>query len=114
VSIATIDGEPLESVTPLNPVRVGQWVRALAGPDGGPGEESFDLIVCTPTWLAGEVSRNGPIVGRHHLIVDRWDHEQVRGTLVCLFSREEADDWPELGLRLSRLGSWEFEDYQGR
>jgi hypothetical protein len=108
----TIEENDLESVTPIEPPYAGQWIRVLAGPDDGPGEETFDLLVCTPAWLANEVSYNVAIVGRHHLIVENWDAARVRAIVTDLFTREEGKDWHELALRLSRLGHWEFEDYQ--
>jgi hypothetical protein len=112
VSVWTIEGDDLESVTPIEPPYAGQWIRVLAGPEGGPGEESFDLLVCTPTWLANEVSNHVAIVGRHHLIVEKWDAARVREIVTDLFTREQGKDWDELALRLGRLGYWEFEDYK--
>jgi hypothetical protein len=86
----------------------------VAGPGDEPGEECFDLLVCTPAWLANEVSHKIAIVGRHHLIVEKWDPARVRDIVTDLFTREEGKNWSELALRLSRLGYWEFEDYRER
>jgi hypothetical protein len=108
----TSDHNDLESVTPIEPTYVGESIRVLAGPVGEPGEESFDLLVCTPAWLANEVSFTGHIVGRHHLIIERWEAARVREVVSNLFTREQGKDWHELALRLSRLGHWEFEDFQ--
>jgi len=112
ISVWTIDSDELESITPIEPTYAGQWIRVMAGPDDGPGEENFDLLVCTPAWLADEVSNHVAIVRRHHLIVEEWNATRVREVVTDLFTREEGKDWDELGLRLSRLGHWEFEDYQ--
>ena len=114
VSVWTIESDELESVSPIEPAYAGQWIRVLAGPEDEPGEESFDLLVCTPAWLAAEVSYNLAIVGRHRLIVEKWDAARVRDVVTDLFTREEGKDWDELALRLSRLGHWEFEDYRAR
>jgi hypothetical protein len=112
VSVWTIDGDDLESVTALDSTKVGQWIRVLAGPEGSIGEESFDILVCTPAWIASEVKRVGAVVGRHHLIVAAWDPIRVRELVGSLFTGVEAKDWLELANRLARLGFWEFEDYQ--
>lgn len=114
VSIWTVEHNDLETVVPPDPDFVAQWVRVMAGPQDDRGEESFDVLVCTPGWLAEEVSRNPPVVGRHHLIVDGWDAGRVRQTLTDLFTREEGDDWADLAVRLGRLGRWEFEDYRAQ
>ena len=37
---------------------------------GGQERESFDVTVCTPDWLARHVAKNGPELGRYHLIVE--------------------------------------------
>ena len=111
VAVWTIDGEPLESLVVENPAEVGEWIRVLAGPQGAAGEESFDLLVCTPTWLAREVAESGPQVGRHRLIIDTWNAANVKRVVAEFFEREVADDWLGLAPKLARIGHWEFEDY---
>jgi hypothetical protein len=90
VSVWTIDSDDLESVTPVRPTNAGQRIRVVAGPGDEPGEECFDLLVCTPAWLANEVSHKIAIVGRHHLIVEKWDPARVRDIVTDLFTREEG------------------------
>jgi hypothetical protein len=36
----------------------------------------------------------------------------LRVWLAARMQEVEADTWPEIGERLGRLGSWEFEDYR--
>jgi immunity protein 8 of polymorphic toxin system len=87
--------------------------RMLVGPTHGPGEESFDVTVCSPEWLA-ERCRDGDILdGRHHVIVSPDTFSKQRLT-VWLRRRVDAvagETWTEIGDKLSRLGLWEFEDY---
>jgi hypothetical protein len=83
----------------------------MFGPDGGEGEESFDVLVCTPTWLAREVERMGLVDGRHHLIVHEFNLERIRSFLVAYASTCAGETWQEVAAKLSRLGKWEFEDY---
>ena len=108
-----MDGDdPAEFVSPT-PETDGYWLRMIIGPYGSPGEESFDLLICTPTWLAAEVEKNGPQIGRHHLVVANLDlpramsflREQVEGRL-------SGETWHELAEKIARIGHWEFEDYQ--
>ncbi len=102
----------LETHVPRDPRDVGLLVQILAGPAGEIGEESFDVVVCTPRWLERWISEEGITVGRHHLIIDEWNFPQVKEYLVKAVESEEGRDWEELGHRIGRLGKWEFEDYQ--
>ncbi|MGW7680173.1 immunity 8 family protein [Kribbella sp. NPDC054772] len=88
------------------------WVRLLVGPAGGAGEESFDVLVCTPVWLQRLVQEEGPQLGRHHLIVDELDVPRVLTFLRRRFEEVEAPTWSALAGKLARIGYWEFEDYQ--
>jgi Immunity protein 8 len=92
----------------------GVLVQIMAGPADGPGSESFDVVVCTPSWLGELARRDGPITGRHHLIVDRFDADQVRSYLTAEVEAEEAPSWKALAERIGRIGKWEFEDYAER
>lgn len=101
----------IETYVPADPADDGVWVRLIVGPADGPGEESFDVLVCTPLWLRKVVASEGPQIGRHHVIVDPFD----LGVAVEFLRREieslEADDWEALGEKVARFGYWEFEDY---
>lgn len=101
----------LERFVPDDPENVGVLIQVLAGPVDGPGEESFDIMVCTPDWLKSWVRTHGPTIGRHHLIVERYEFARVEDFIVSAIEAEEAATWEELGLRVGRIGKWEFEDY---
>lgn len=94
-----------------DPDNDGVWIRLLVGPADGAGEESFDVLVCTPLWLRGVIAKDGPQIGRHHLLVHPFDLAQAQEFLRVQFESVEAPDWPTLGEKLARLGYWEFEDY---
>jgi hypothetical protein len=106
------DVDDLESYQPGDPENFGLLVQVMAGPADGPGEESFDVMVCTPGWLAERVRSGGPLIGRHYLIVDTYDFATIETVLANAVESEEAPTWNELGERLGRIGKWEFEDYQ--
>ena len=89
----------------------GVLIRLIVGPADGPREESFDVLVCTPLWLREIISREGPQIGRHHLIVDPLDLRKATSFLRRQVESVEAADWPTLGAKLARIGHWEFEDY---
>lgn len=50
-----VDPDPdLDHFTPADDADVGILVQLLVGPAGEQGEESFDVVVCTPRWLERE------------------------------------------------------------
>lgn len=109
LSSADID---VETYVPDDPATDGVWIRLIVGPADGPGDESFDVLVCTPNWLRNVVAEEGPQIGRHRLIVDPFDLTVARDFLRRQVESVEAPDWPTLAEKLGRLGYWEFEDYQ--
>ena len=38
-------------------------VRLIVGPTPGSGEESFDVVICSVEWLAGQVAHDGIVDG---------------------------------------------------
>ena len=51
--------EKLEDFKPEDYQCFQMFIRAMVGPRGGEGEESFDIKVCTPAWLEKEVAKYG-------------------------------------------------------
>lgn len=102
----------LPSFRPVDPQGVGVLVQMMVGPRDQEGEESFDVVVCTPRWLGEWVRQHGPALGRHHLVIERWDWSLTEMLLVQLVENEEEDDWPRLASKIGRIGKWEFEDYK--
>ena len=86
-------------------------LRILAGPDDGPGEESFDLTVCSLGWLADRVRRDNVYSGRHHLIVERYDWPRIEAWVRRHVAACQGVDWAEVAAKISRFAYWEFEDY---
>ncbi|GEB64599.1 hypothetical protein SAT01_20470 [Sinomonas atrocyanea] len=104
----------LDTYEPEDPTDDGVWVSLMVGPADGPGEESFDVLVCTPLWLRRVVTEQGPRVGRHHLIVEPLDLGVAVDFLRNQINSVEGPDWPTVGEKIARLGYWEFEDYRPR
>lgn len=102
----------VNSYISMEPDADGIWVRFIIGPDNGPGEESFDVLVCTPLWLREVIEADGPQIGRHRLIVGTLDLPDAIRFLRSRFEACEAADWPALAEKLGRIGYWEFEDYR--
>lgn len=87
-------------------------IRILAGPDNGPGEESFDLVACSPSWLAAQARQNGVVDARHHLVLCGFDWPLLSSYIERRVQQCEGATWNDIAERLSRLGYWEFEDYR--
>lgn len=113
--LKSLDLEPDPSTLPDDPAEFSMLARMIVGPPDGPGEESFDVIVCTPEWLAQACRRVGGIYSpRHHLVVnlDDFNKRAVQDWLAARVQEVEAETWAQVGERLSRLAYWEFEDYR--
>ena len=68
----------IEKYQPAEEDNFGFVLRALVGPMGQPGEESFDITVCTPKWLAKRYGPSDTVIGLHKLIVFRYDYSGIR------------------------------------
>jgi hypothetical protein len=98
----------LRSFVPADPA-FSMLVQLLVGPSDGPGEESFDVLVCSPEWLR---QRGKPTIGRHHLIVPSYDYDRLLEFVGEYLQGCEGSDWKEVAAKVGRLGRWEFEDYE--
>lgn len=87
-------------------------VSAMIGPRGEPGEESYDFIVCSGTWTAVHAGAMRYFFGRGYLILERYSYDLMWNAISTLCRRISGTTWSEIAERLSRYGTWEFEDYQ--
>lgn len=104
----------LTTFLPADPKSFRFLLQAMIGPEGQEGAESFDIEVCTPTWLMEEQSRGTAprvVLGLHMMFVFSYDLSQIKGTLERYCKQCVGDDWSALTAKLARLGAWEFEDY---
>lgn len=112
-SVASSDIGDLESHVSTRPDNDGVWVRFMVGPDGDPGEESFDVLICTPSWLSDRVEEAGPMHGRYCLIMKSLDLSLGSQIMRNKIESMAADDWPQLANKIAGFAYWEFEDYSG-
>lgn len=106
------DAPDVEHYVPIDADDFGLLLQAIIGPKDQIGEESFDFIVCTPNWLQKQVRDRGYLMGRHHLIVSRYDFDLIRDAIRTLCSETKGSDWDAIAEYLGRYGKWEFEDYR--
>jgi hypothetical protein len=113
--LKSLDFDPDPATLSGDPAEFSFVAHLIVGPANGSGEESFEITVCTPQWLAQACNRVGGIYNpRHHLVVtlEDFDKRALRAWLAARVREVEADTWGQIGNRLSRLGYWEFEDYR--
>lgn len=99
---------------PANPAEFCILVQAMIGPKGEPGEESFDMTVCTPRWLEAYLADGKVLFGLHYLFVDQYDYEWIWGAIAQLCDRISGPSWNNVAEQLSKYGRWELEGYQER
>ncbi|MGH7867048.1 MAG: immunity 8 family protein [Candidatus Dormibacteraceae bacterium] len=85
-------------------------LQMRVGPDSGSGEESFDVLLCTPDWLREKIE---PVIGRHKLIVTTYDYGHIERFLTEQVDSCTGETWEEVATKVGRIGRWEFEDYKG-
>ncbi len=59
-------------------------LQMFVGEKGKQGEESFDLIVCTPKWLVNNHHKEESVFGLYHLIVFEYDSSVRRNNRTYL------------------------------
>lgn len=106
--------DSLDLYWPDDPTDFGTWIRLFIGPVGEEASDTFDLLVCTPLWLAYNVKREpgGGLWGRHMLIVTEYDPDRIKACAMRLVSGLSDDAWTPIAEKIARFAAWEFEDYQ--
>jgi hypothetical protein len=102
----------VENYLPDEEDTFGFTLRAMVGPMGGQGEESFDIVVCTPKWLMEKHGASDVLLGLHKLIVFKYDYPRLRQFVEKYLMRCSGNTWEEVAQKVSLLGQWEFGGYQ--
>lgn len=97
---------------PDDPEVFGSWVRAMIGPDNEEGAEYFDMLICTPKWLALEAEKKDVFWGKGMIIINEYNYDKILALIKKQIADCHADDWPEIAQKLSRFSFWQYEDYQ--
>ena len=87
-------------------------IGAVVGPSDGPGGELFYFSACTAGWLRANPPEKGFAFLHGHILLSHWDPDLVHRAISDLCHRTVGGDWNEVAIKLSRYGSWEFEDYR--
>jgi hypothetical protein len=101
----------LKSYRPPEEDKFAFLLQAMIGAKNEEGDESFDITVCTPRWIIETHDIDSIIIGRHYLIVLKYDYHQLLQFIERFLRTCSGKDWEEVASKVSRLGHWEFEDY---
>ena len=86
-------------------------VQMMIGPRESEGEESFDVLVCSPSWIARQCD-DRPFLLEHMVCVPTFDWSSIRELLEQRVSTVSGATWQDVAQQLGRIGRWEFSDYQ--
>jgi hypothetical protein len=102
----------IDSFWPDDPACFSFLLQAMIGPEDQEGEESFSIQVCTPDWLKSRHSETDILFGRHMILVFDYDLDRIKSHIARYCEHCIGEDWQSVADKLSRIGQWEFEDYQ--
>ena len=105
---------------PRDSFNFGVHAQILAGTSEERGADSFDILVCSPTWFAAHWQQStyspdrlpgGVIAGRRVWFMDRWDPEVFQRAIENVLDLTTAGRWGDIANRLGRYAPWEY-DYR--
>ena len=101
----------LETFTPIIPDSFGFLLQMMVGEKNKEGEESFDIMVCTPKWLIENQKKSDIILGLHYLIIFEYNYSRLYNKLKSIVDNVNGETWADIGSKLGVIGKWEFQDY---
>lgn len=103
--------DPVWDSSPASPDSFCVHVRVLVGTTEGPGEESFGLLVCNPSYLSGQLGDEDVLPGRHYLFTTSLNKRVIENYLRKYIEVIDQPTWEQIAERVGRIAHWEFEDY---
>ena len=110
-SLYSPDDADIWNFKPVDEESFSLLLRIVVGPEGKPGEESFDVEVCTPRWIATNYPKDTLLMGRHLLIVQKLDMNKISEFIRSFVVGCSGETWQEVAAKIGKLARWEFEDY---
>jgi hypothetical protein len=110
--IYSIDLPEGKSSLPEDPENCWIVLQADIGlDDGTEAADTFTFYICTPKKLATIVIDEKYQLGRHLIVVDRFEWQLIESIVLKICSEAIGEDWEGIAKYISRFGHWEFEDY---
>jgi hypothetical protein len=104
--------DSLSLYVPPDPDNFAFLLQVMVGPSDRPGEELFDVEVCSPQWLSDRLQQEQLMIGRHHVFVAGHDWDRISALITRWVARCEGNSWSEVVQEVGRLGHLEFKDYR--
>ena len=111
-SIDTNSAASLQEICSQNRERFGFWVNASVGSDETDGSDDFQIFVCDQAWLDDRNALGEDVKDKYLLIEGGCDGDRLTDSLNAYLSQCVGNDWAEVVAKISKIGIWEFEDYQ--
>ncbi len=105
------DIRDLKTYAPEEDDKFGFLLQVLVGPANGEGEESSDVVGCTPRWLSEKYKDSDILLGLHKLIVFKYDYVRLHAFIEKFLPSCSGISWTKIARKVDRLGHWEFEGY---
>ena len=96
--------DDLETCTPADPMDFEIDLRAVVGPQGEKGDETFRFTVCSVRYIERMCLEEGAVFGCHRLVVQQYDHRKISAAVTDLVESLEAATWRELAQMLAQYG----------
>ena len=76
--------------------------------------DAFDAYVCTPGFFASHMADDQLVSGQYIFFVKNFDYMKFRTCIEEYLRRCEGESWREVAKKVSRIGAWEFDDFNTR
>jgi hypothetical protein len=96
-------------VTPANGLFV-VLIQMFIGAENGEGEESFDVVVCSSSWIERKCAVD-PMFCEQMIVARSFDWPKIRKLLEQRVATVHGETWPDVARQLERIGRWEFSGY---
>lgn len=74
--------------------------------------DNFRFFICNDAWLSCQQVLGIACEARYLLVDGPFDASKVKPRLEALIESCVGDSWDEVVAEVSKVGLWEFEDYQ--
>jgi hypothetical protein len=111
MSYTSPDIEDLWTYVPSEPDNFQFLLELFVGAEGESGEDMFCFVVGTPRFILEHNPPDAIVVGRPRLIVFKYDFPSLIKYVEAFVDSCAGGNWRQVAEKLSRLTSWEFDDY---
>ena len=109
--MSSLGVEPLESFTPDDPTQFSLWVTLSIGVQGFDAADNFQALICSTHNLMDIVRQSGALVGQPLIVAETWNLPLIKQRIEDYCAACQGEEWEDILPMLTRLGLWEFENY---